>query len=74
VAHPTELPTFTAVEQGRLAVYKVAMAVGFYTDTASEQSERYRFTTDELARLVVYKAAIAMGFYTDQLDDDDLEA
>jgi hypothetical protein len=67
VAHPTELPTFTAVEQDRLAVYKVAVAAGFYTETGSDHSDSYRFTADELTRLVVYKAAIAAGFYTDQI-------
>ena len=70
MAHTTELPLFTPAEQDRLAVYKVAVAAGLYTDAASEQSESYRFTADELARLVVYKAAIAVGFYTDQLEDD----
>ena len=71
MAHTTEVPTFTPTEQARLAVYKVAVAAGLYTETIQDQT--YRFTAKELARLVVYKAAIAAGFYTDQIEGDDVE-
>ena len=44
VAHMTELPPFTPAEQARLAVYKVAVAAGLYTETIQAQTYRFRHT------------------------------
>jgi hypothetical protein len=65
VARMTQLSAFTPAEQTRLAIYKAAVAAGFYTDTLLERTPACPFTAEELARLMVYKAAIVAGFYTD---------
>ena len=73
MAQLTQLRSFTPPEQSRLAIYKAAVAAGFYTDSLQQPSLAYAFTFEQLARLVVYKAAIAVGFYTDQIKEDDHE-
>ena len=73
MAQSTQLPCFTLAEQSRLAVYRAAVAAGFYTDRLVGRSEAYPFTNEEHARMMVYKAAITAGFYTDQIGEDDQE-
>jgi hypothetical protein len=72
MAHLTPTSSFTHAEWSRLAIYKIAVAAGLYTDTVPE-SPAYRFTAHELARLMVYKQAIVAGFYTDQLSEPSQE-
>ena len=65
MAHSTELSVFNVTELTRLAAYKAAVAVGFYTDDILVPVPTYPFTARELSRLIVYKAAIAAAVYTD---------
>ena len=69
--------TFTAQELERLAVYRAAVAAGFYTDWDGSTAETdvqalawltapssgYPFTPAELERLEHYRAAVAAGYY-----------
>jgi hypothetical protein len=60
-----QLQPLTETELARLAVYKAAVAAGFYTDAVVERPAVAGFSSQEVARLMVYKAAVANGFYTD---------
>jgi hypothetical protein len=46
-----EMDAFTAEEIGRLAVYKAAVAAGFYTDDTPEQRAPQRLSRAEVAYL-----------------------
>ena len=57
---------FTTEERARLAIYKIAVEAGFYSDARAEPSSFDSiFSLPELERLAIYRAAIKAGFYTD---------
>jgi len=75
--------SFTKTELERLAVYRSALAAGFYTDScvgtgdgrdcrldwlADRGVDECPFSQAELRRMATYKQAVAIGFYTDGLE------